>query len=126
MSLQLVGPLIVFAVLFLLVTMYVLSASGHFPRPAHAAQNATVSPVLLWGASLAAVVALVTGIAAAGLLMPWYADVIAGGAAVLAAPLVLQRFSDRFVDGRGALLTFAGGALIAAVPLAWLAAAHLR
>jgi hypothetical protein len=38
---------------------------------------------------------------------------------VLAAPLVLRIFSDRFVDGRAALVIFAGAAAGLAVLMLW-------
>jgi len=49
---------------------------------------------------------------------PWPALVLGGGAAILLAPITLQLFSDRFVDGRGALISFAGGAIAAVVLIA--------
>ena len=48
-------------------------------------------------------------------LIPWYAAVIGGGLAILAAPLVLQQFPDRFVDGRAALLSFAAAGIALAL-----------
>ena len=38
---------------------------------------------------------------------------IGGGAMVLAAPLILRLFPDRFLDGRGALIVFSAAALFA-------------
>ena len=38
-------------------------------------------------------------------------------AARIGAPLVLQRFPDRFVNGRGALLAFAGTSVVLAMLL---------
>ena len=43
---------------------------------------------------------LVVGLFAAWRLIPWYAAVISGGGGILVAPLVLQWFPDRFVDGK--------------------------
>ena len=54
-------------------------------------------------------------------LIPWYAAVIGGGLAILAAPLGLQQFSDRFVNGRAALLSFAATGGVLALLLLWLA-----
>src|SRR6478735_3402224 len=57
---------------------------------------------------------LFTALLLAWRLIPWYAAVIGGGFAILVAPLVLQQFPDRFVDGRASLLSFAAaGALLA-------------
>ncbi|HEY6860178.1 MAG TPA: hypothetical protein VI358_10385 [Pseudolabrys sp.] len=47
-------------------------------------------------------------------MIPWYAAVIGGGLAILAAPLVLQQFTDTFVDGRASLLSFAGAGVLLA------------
>jgi hypothetical protein len=55
---------------------------------------------------------LLVGLFAAWRLIPWYAAVIGGGAGVLVAPLVLQWFPDRFVDGKRGLMSFAAAALL--------------
>ena len=62
-----------------------------------------------------------TGIAAAWMLIPWYATVIGGGGAILLAPLALQVFPDRIVDGKVALIGFAAAAAVLAALLCWLA-----
>ena len=60
------------------------------------------------------IASLLVAIFAAWKMIPWYAAVIGGGLAILVAPMVLQLFSDRFVDGRASLVSFAvGSALIA-------------
>jgi hypothetical protein len=56
-----------------------------------------------------------------GKMIPWYAAVIGGGLAILVAPMVLQLFSDRFVDGRASLVSFAVGSALIAFFLIWLA-----
>jgi hypothetical protein len=71
-----------------------------------------------------AAAAVAAGLAAAWPALPWPAAVIGGGAMVLAAPLVLRVFSDRFVDGRGALVAFAGAAALFAVLMMWAARAR--
>jgi hypothetical protein len=55
------------------------------------------------------------------MLIPWYAAVIGGGAAILLAPLALQAFPDRVVDGKIALIGFATAAAVLAALLCWLA-----
>lgn len=60
------------------------------------------------------------GIAAAWMLIPWYAAVIGGGGAILLAPLALQVFPDRIVDGKTALIGFAAAAAGLAALLYWL------
>jgi hypothetical protein len=61
----------------------------------------------------------VVAIVAAWWLTPWYAAIIAAGIAILVAPLMLQYFSDEFVDGRHALLWFSAGSLLPAIALGW-------
>lgn len=109
--------LALFMALLLVLALHALAASGHFPRE-HRAPSLTTGngPLVLFGSIAVAAFCLLAGVAAAGWLIPWSAAVIGGGLAILCAPLTLQRFSDRFVDGRSALLVFAGaGALLAAL-----------
>ena len=61
------------------------------------------------------------GIAAAWMLIPWYATVIGGGAAILLAPLAPHVFPDLIVDDNGALIGFAATAAVLEVQLCWLA-----
>ncbi len=99
-------PLVLLTALILAAALHGLAASGHFPR-ALQPSGAGIGPVILFGSVALAITGLACGIVAAVRLVPWYAAIMGGGLSVLAAPLVLQRFSDRFIDGRGALLTFA-------------------
>jgi hypothetical protein len=73
--------------------------------------------VILHGSILIALTALIAGLWAAWRLIPWYAAVIAGGLAILAAPLVLQECSDSFVDDHRSLLSFAGASVALAIIL---------
>jgi hypothetical protein len=118
---QAVFPLVVFAALMLALSLYGLAASGHFPREHRRAALASgAGPSLLFGSMSLAVLAFAAGLWAAWRLLPWYAVVIGAGGPLLMAPLVLQRFSDAFVDGRGALVVFAGAGVLFAGALAWL------
>ncbi len=103
-------PLLLFMILLLDLSLLGLAVSGHFPR----AQNSRdrIPPIDLYGSIAVALLALIVGLAAAYRLIPWYAAVIGGGISVLAAPLLLQKLSDRFVDGRGALMLFSGVAVL--------------
>jgi hypothetical protein len=110
-------------VLFMLgigsLALYGLAASGHFPAEFRApALRRGGGAVVLWItltlAALAALLALWIG----ATVLPWYALVIGGGTMLLFAPLGLRAFPDRFVDGPGALLTFAGLA-IGATAVLW-------
>ena len=92
--------------LLLIVSLHGLAASGQFPREHRAPALASAfGAVILYGTIAIAFVTCWL-LFAAWRLIPWYAAVIGGGLAILAAPLVLQQFTDRFVDG-GSLMSFA-------------------
>jgi hypothetical protein len=113
-------PLGLFTLVFLAASLHGLAALGHFPR---ASRNDRIGhglgPALLWLSILVVLLCAVVGVIAAWQLVPWYAAVIAGGLAILVAPLLLQYFSDGFVDGYGALAVFTVVALIPAALLVW-------
>jgi hypothetical protein len=108
-------PLALFTTLLLFVSLHALAASGQFPREHRApALMSGGGAIVLYGTIAVALISLLAALVAAWRLIPWYAAVIGGGLAILAAPLVLQRLTDRFVDGRTSLVSFAGaGALLA-------------
>jgi hypothetical protein len=115
-------PLVLFTLLILMLSLHGLSASGHFPREHRApALRSLLGTVILHGTILIALTSLIAGLWTAWHLIPWYVAVIAGGLGILAAPLVLQEFSDSFVDDRGSLLSFAGASVALAIMLLWLA-----
>ena len=104
----------------LAVALYGLTASGHFPAEARSAKfKGRWGPLVLWG-TLA-----VTALAAAAMLLtswwilPWYLQVIGGGAMLLFAPLLLQPLPDSFVNGRRGLLAFSAGAALLACVMWW-------
>ena len=117
LRIDLVPSLLAFAALLLAAALLALSASGHFPRR----DNRGPGSFALGISILAGTAATVAGLAVAWRHLPWAPAVIAGGLAVLSAPLVLQQFSDRFVDGRGALAAFGGGTVVLAAILVILA-----
>ena len=108
-------PLALFTTLLLFVSLHALAASGQFPREHRAPTLMSGGgAIVLYGTIAVALISLLAGLFAAWRLIPWYAAVIGGGLAILAAPLTLQQFTDRFVDGRTSLVSFAGaGALLA-------------
>ena len=113
-------PLALMTLLLLAASLYGLAALGHFPRSTRRdVMLRGAGPLVLWGSIVVVTVAVAVALVAAWWLIPWYAAVIAGGIAVLAAPLVLQYFGDEFVDGRGALLAFSGVTLILGIALLW-------
>ncbi len=114
-------PIVLFMALVLAASLQALAASGHFPRPHRASAWASgFGPIILFGSMALVIVGLAAGTAAALRLIPWYAAIIGGGLSVLAAPLVLQWFPDRFVDGRGSLLAFAAVSVVLALLLIWI------
>ncbi|SRR5579884_3006688 len=108
MTLERILLLIVLAALVLSVAMHALAASGHFPpefrRPEMKGPRGSTVLALSFAVALAS---LIGGFWIAFHWLRWEGIVIAAGLAVLAAPMVLQLFSDQFVDGWRALVTFA-------------------
>ncbi len=114
-------PLVPFCLLLLIFSLHTLAASGQFPREHRAPVLASsLGSIVLYGTITVEIASLVVALFAAWRLIPWYAAVIGGGLAILVAPLVLQRFSDRFVDGRASLLSFAAMGALLAILLVWL------
>ena len=112
-------PLALFTTLMLVVSLHGLAASGHFPRETRLPAIASgAGPAVLWLTILLVLACLVVGLFAAWRLVPWYAAVIGGGGGILVAPLVLQWFPDRFVDGKRGLISFAAAALLLSLLLA--------
>jgi hypothetical protein len=114
------GELFVFMGLVLAVSMYALSVSGQFPLT-HRTQpfRSPLGGIVLFGSLVLTFAALAAGIYFAHASVPWYALVIGGGAMVLITPLLLPNFSDKFVDGRGSVLTFSSAAVSLSMALAW-------
>ncbi len=108
-------PLLLFTALVLVLSLHGLAASGHFPRAHRSAALSTgAGPATLYLSLVVASACAVAGVVAAARSLPWYAMIIGGGGAILSAPLVLQEFSDRFVDGRAALVVLAAAAAVLA------------
>jgi hypothetical protein len=122
LSVESFTPLIVFAALLLVLSLHGLAASGQFPREHRKPPLASgLGPAFLYGSISLAIVSLGVALPAAWRLIPWYAAIIGGCLAILVAPLVLQQFPDRFIDGRASLLGFAGVGGLLALALLWLA-----
>jgi hypothetical protein len=115
-------PLVLVTALLLVASLCGLAASGHFPHERRApALRSGVGAIILFGSLAASALCLAAGLALAWGIVPWYAAVIGGGAAILGAPMALRSFPDRFVDGRGALIAFAGASVAIVLLLAVLA-----
>jgi hypothetical protein len=97
----------------LLVALYGLAASGHFPAEFRGEKLQQGSgAVVLWATMVAAALAGIAAVALAWRALPWYALVIGGGASLLFAPLLLQPLPDSFVNGRRGLIVFAASAVV--------------
>ena len=110
------AELSLFILAVLLVALYGLTASGHFPAQSRAEEfKSGQGAALICGTMIAACSAGAVVLIFASAVLPWHAVVIGGGAMLLIAPLLLQLFPDSFVDGPKGLLTFAGGTILVAV-----------
>lgn len=97
--------LALFMALVLVVFVFIVAVSGHFPAEYRAdALKGALGTMVLWGSIAVAAISALLALVFAYQLIPWYAAVIGGGLMILAAPYVLQPFPDSFVDGRAALL----------------------
>jgi hypothetical protein len=107
MALPPLPELALFMALVLVLSLYGLTVSGHFPEE-HRAQSLRTAggQVLLWGTLVLSAVLAVSALAFAWARLPLPAAVIGGGAMVLIAPMLLQPLPDSFVNGRRGLITF--------------------
>jgi hypothetical protein len=113
-------PLLLLLAVMSAASLYALAALGHFPRSTrHVSLAPSLGNVVLWGSIAAVVISVPIAVVAAWSLIPWYAAIIAAGAGILVAPLLLQYFSDEFVDGWRALIWFSGATVAPAIALAW-------
>ena len=107
MALPPLPELSLFMALVLVLSLYWLTASGHFPEEHRAASLKTAGgQALLWGTMIIAALLTLAALGFAWVHLPISAAVIGGGLMVLVAPLLLQPLPDSFVDGRRALVIF--------------------
>ena len=108
------GPsLAVFAIQVLVIALLLLCLSGHFPF-AHQQPKLRELPgrLLLAASVLIGAIAVAQVIGFANRRLPIPVAIIAGGLALLSAPLLLQRLPASFVDGRRGLGVLASSALL--------------
>lgn len=107
--------LALFTAIVLSVTVYGLALSAHFPAE-HRRQSLTgpTGRLVLLGTMTAAGLAAASAVRLGWVFLPGYAAVIAGGLAILTAPLVLKPLPDDLIDERGGLLVFASVAALLA------------
>jgi hypothetical protein len=113
--------LALFTITVELLALYGLAFSGHFPAEFRNPRfKSGFGAIAFWATLAAAALAALIALAMALRMLTWPAIIIGGGAMLLAAPLLLRPFPDRFVNGLAGLATFAMTALGAAV-LFWAA-----
>jgi MFS family permease len=99
----------------LLVALYGLAASGHFPAEFRSEKvQRGWGALVLWGTIIATGLAAVVALVLAWRALPWYAIVIGAGAALLFAPLLLQP-PPKLRQRRRGLLVSAGAVVLAAL-----------
>jgi hypothetical protein len=100
------------------LALYGLTVSGHFPAELRAPQLKTgIGAAILWTTLAAACLAAIIVAGVAPTVLHWTEIIIGGGAMLLAAPLLLRLFPNRFVDGSGGLVALAAGAILVALML---------
>ena len=109
--------LALFTATVLCVTLYGLALSAHFPeehrRPS---LKGPVGNLVIWGSMAIALLAAAVAVRLALASLPGYAAVIAGGIAILIAPILLKPLPDELIDDRAGLLLFAAlSGLLAAI-----------
>ncbi len=99
--------LAVFMALVLVLSLYGLTVSGHFPKEHRSdALKTAAGRLVLWGTLVLCAGLAIVSLAFAWQYLPLPSAIIGGGAMLLFAPLLLQPLPDTFVDGRRGLLTF--------------------
>jgi hypothetical protein len=107
-SMPSIADLAVYMSLTLVLALYGLTVSGHFPLEFRATSLKTrAGRTLLWSTIVLSTALAVLTAVFAWQRLPVAAAVIGGGAMVLFAPLVLRPLPDSFVNGRSGLITFA-------------------
>src|SRR4051794_8913123 len=100
MSVDFILPLLVFMADLLAISLHGLAAAGHFPYEHRSpALRTRFASAPLFGSIAVVCACFAVAIFFAWRRIPWYAAIIGGGVMVLTAPLLLQLFRDRFVDG---------------------------
>ncbi len=104
------------------LALYGLTVSAHFPFEIRAAELQTgIGALTMWTTVVTSAVAAVIVGGVAPRVLPWTSIIIGGGVVLLAAPLLVRAFPDRFVDRLAGVITFAVGAMLTALML-WFAA----
>jgi hypothetical protein len=109
MTMPAIPELAIFMALVLMLALYGLTVSGHFPAEFRGpALKSPSGQAVIWGTLALSSLTVIVAAALAWYRLPLAAAIIGGGAMILFAPLLLQPLPDSFVDGRCGLMTFAG------------------
>lgn len=99
----------------MLIALYGLTVSGHFPAEFRGETlKGGSGAIALWASIAVAAFAAGLTLLRGWETLPWYAVVIGAGAMLLFAPLLLRPLPDSFVNGRGGLVVFSVGAAVLA------------
>lgn len=111
--------LLLFMGAVMLVALYGLAVSGHFPPEFRGETlKGSSGTIALWGSIAVAACAAGLALLRGWETLPWYAVIIGAGAMLLFAPLLLRPLPDSFVNGRRGLFVFSAGAALFAL-LMW-------
>jgi hypothetical protein len=113
MALPPLPELSLFMALVLVLSLYWLTVSGHFPEEHRTASLKSASgQAVLWGTIGLSTLVTLAALTFAWRHVPLYAAIIGGGLMVLIAPLFLHPLPDSFVDGRPGLVVLAALGLV--------------
>ncbi len=108
-----VAELVTFTAAVLVIFMFVIAASGHFPAEYRkAALAGPVGTAIIVATSVVIGVTCLIALFYAWHYLPWYAAVIAAGLMILIAPYTLHPLPDAIINGRGVLLLLALAAIL--------------
>ena len=106
----------------LVVSAFVITAAGQFPRehrkPGLASPAGTI---ILWLTILAVSAAGIAAMVFAWVVLPWYTVVIGAGLMILIAPYVLHPLPDWFINGRSLLVVLCAVAVVLVAGMWWTA-----
>jgi hypothetical protein len=104
----------------LVVSAFVITAAGQFPRehrkPALASPEGTI---ILWLTIAVMSAAGIAAMAFAWAVLPWYAVVIGAGLMILIAPYLLHPLPDWFINGRSSLVVLCALAIVLVISMWW-------
>ena len=98
---------VLFGAVIMSAALLGLTAAGHFPRRDRLERIKTgLGSAILWTSILMTCGATAVVIWSASRTVAWSESVISASLGLLLAPMILQYFPDRFVDGRRGLIVW--------------------